>query len=83
MVLGMDIAAVRRAAGLTQVDIADQLGLGRYGQRNVSQMEARDDWVVSRLVRYFTAAGADTELVVRVGSDEIRFDLTKEFRDRL
>ncbi|OBB10718.1 hypothetical protein A5731_22680 [Mycolicibacterium conceptionense] len=65
--VGFDLAAVRQAAGLTQSEMARRLGLsGANGQRTVSQMEARDDWLLSRFLEYVQASGACVELVIRV-----------------
>lgn len=50
--------------------------MSRHGQRTVSQIEARTDWLLSSLGQYFRAAGATAELVVNVNGEEIRFNLT-------
>jgi transcriptional regulator with XRE-family HTH domain len=69
----IELAAIRRAAGLTQVELAANLGLG---QAQVSKVERQDDMLISTLASYLAALGATAEIVVLVGGQTITFDLT-------
>lgn len=68
----MNLAMVRKAAELTQVDLAELLG---KGQAAVSKVENQNDLLLSTLASYIHAAGATAELVVTVAGQELRFDL--------
>ena len=69
----INLREVRIAAGMSQNDIAVALGMSKNGQRTVSQIEARADWLLSSLSAYIKAAGGTAELVVKVSGEEIRF----------
>src|SRR6184192_1436045 len=69
----INLREVRIAAGMSQNDIAVALGMSKNGQRTVSQIEARADWLLSSLAAYIKAAGRTAELVVKVSGEEIRF----------
>lgn len=71
----IDLRAIRAAAGMSQAALAEQMGMSSTGQRTVSQIEARDDWLLSSLAAYIRAAGGTAELVVTVGDDELRFTI--------
>ena len=76
----IDLAAIRRAAGMTQVQLAEQLGL-RQGQ--ISRTEHQADLLVSTLIAYLRALGTDAELAVRVpGGETIHQILTDRIKDR-
>lgn len=68
----IDLPAVRRVAGLTQVELAANLGVG---QAQVSKFERQGDMLISTLASYLEALGAETEIVVTVGEQTMRFDL--------
>lgn len=68
----MNLAMIRKAAQLTQEDLAARLG---KGQAAVSKLERQDDLLLSTLACYIHAAGAEAQLVVTVGGNEIRYDL--------
>lgn len=68
----MNLAMIRKAAQLTQEDLAARLG---KGQAAVSKLERQDDLLLSTLASYIHAAGAEAQLVVTVGGNEIRYDL--------
>ena len=59
----VDPRAVRLAAGVTQVDLADRLG---WEQARVSRFERQGDWKLSTLVDYLDALGVRAELVLRL-----------------
>lgn len=71
----INLKVVRQAAEMSQADLAERMGMSRHGQRTVSQIEAREDWLLSSLVQYFKAAGATAKLVVVVNGEQIEFDL--------
>jgi DNA-binding XRE family transcriptional regulator len=67
------LAAVRRAADLTQAELADRLGVG---QNTVSRTERRSDVLWSTLVSYLSAAGGtDITLSVTIKGQRIEVDL--------
>lgn len=69
----VDLAEIRRAAGVTQVEVAARLGMT---QSSVSQLEARDDVLLSTLAAYLAALGADTVVTVATGDQTFEYDLT-------
>lgn len=68
----MNLAMIRKAAQLTQEDLASRLG---KGQAAVSKLERQHDLLLSTLASYIHAAGAEAELVVTVGGHELRYAL--------
>ena len=58
------LAAVREAAGLTQVQIAKAMG---KEQSTVSRVESGEDWLMSTLEAYAKALGGEVEVSIRVG----------------
>ena len=69
----IDLAAIRRAAGITQEQLAERLGV-RQGQ--ISRTERQAD-PLSTLVAYFRALGVAAELTVTVpGGETIHHGLT-------
>lgn len=72
-VYAMNLAMVRKAAQLTQAEVARKLGVG---QAAVSRLEGREDMLLSTLYDYLTATGADTaSIVVTVHGRRIELDL--------
>jgi DNA-binding transcriptional regulator YiaG len=72
-VYSMNLAMIRKAAQLTQVEVARRLGVG---QAAVSRMESRGDMLLSTLYDYLTATGADAaSIVVTVHGHRIELDL--------
>lgn len=70
----MNLAMVRKAAQLTQVEVARKLGIG---QAAVSSLEGREDMLLSTLYDYLTATGADTaSIVVTVHGRRVELDLS-------
>lgn len=57
----IDLAALRRAAGVSQEQLAERLGL-RQGQ--ISRTERQADLLLSTLIAYLRALGADAELMI-------------------
>ncbi len=69
----VDLAAIRRAAGLTQIELAANLGVG---QAQVSKVERQADMLISTLASYLAALGVDAKIVVEVGEQTVTYDLT-------
>jgi transcriptional regulator with XRE-family HTH domain len=70
----IDLPEIRRAAGRTQVELANALGTS---QGQISRIERQSDFLVSTLIAYLTALGAEASLVVSVGGKTIAQDLTE------
>ncbi|MFJ2978722.1 sigma factor-like helix-turn-helix DNA-binding protein [Curtobacterium sp. NPDC087082] len=65
----MSLAMVREAGKRTQVEIAHELGIS---QGAVSQMERREDMLLSTLRSYITAAGAQNpRIIVTVNGHDV------------
>ena len=70
----IDLAAIRRAAGVTQVQLAERLGVG---QGQVSRTERQSDLLLSTLIAYLRALGVEAELTVKFpGGKTIHHSLT-------
>jgi len=69
----IDLAAMRRAAGITQVELADNLGVG---QAQISKLERQSDMLISTLAAYLEALGANAYVVVEMGEQTVRYELT-------
>ncbi len=72
-VYAMNLAMIRKAAQMTQVEVARKLGVG---QGVVSRLEHRDDMLLSTLYDYLMATGAEgAGIVVIVNGHRIELDL--------
>lgn len=72
-IYAMNLAMIRKAAQMTQTEVAKKLGIG---QAAVSRLEGREDMLLSTLYDYLTATGADTaRIVVTVHGHRIELDL--------
>ncbi len=72
-VYAMNLAMIRKAAQMTQAEVAKKLGVG---QAAVSRLESREDMLLSTLYDYLTATGADAaSIVVIVHGRRIELDL--------
>lgn len=72
-VYAMNLAMIRKAAQMTQAEVARKLGVG---QGAVSRLENRSDMLLSTLYDYLTATGADAaSIVVIVHGHKIELDL--------
>jgi DNA-binding transcriptional regulator YiaG len=72
-VYAMNLAMIRKAAQMTQVEVARKLGVG---QGVVSRLEHRDDMLLSTLYDYLMATGAEgAGIVVIVHGQRIELDL--------
>ncbi|MET8004161.1 helix-turn-helix domain-containing protein [Nonomuraea glycinis] len=71
----MNLAMIRKAGQLTQVEVAKKLGVG---QGVVSRLENRNDMLLSTLFDYLTATGAESaSIVVTVHGRRIELDLAQ------
>jgi transcriptional regulator with XRE-family HTH domain len=75
----IDLAAIRHATGLTQVQLATKLGVG---QAAVSKIERQSEMLVGTLAAYLSALGVDAQIVVEVGEQTMTYDLTARRRAR-
>ena len=70
----IDLAELRRTAGMTQVQLADALATS---QGQISRIERQSDMLLSTLSAYLTALGVEASLVVSVGGQTIAHELTE------
>jgi transcriptional regulator with XRE-family HTH domain len=69
----IDLAAIRRATGLTQTELAAKLGVG---QAQISKIERQGDMLISTLASYLRALGLDAKIIVEIGERTVTYDLT-------
>ena len=75
-----NLAKIRRAGQLTQVEVAAKLGVG---QGFISRLERGDDMLLSTLADYLHATGArQPRLVVTLNGVEVELDLDRLRRPR-
>ena len=67
------LAAIRRAANLTQVELGEHMGVP---QSVISRLEKQSDMLLSTLADYLTAAGERPRVVVTVNGRDVEYDLT-------
>jgi DNA-binding XRE family transcriptional regulator len=72
-----NLAAVRKAADLTQVELAKAMGVA---QSEISRIESRPDMLLSTLASYLAAAGDRPRVVVTVAGHDVEIDLTPLIR---
>ena len=65
----MLLAEIRKRVGLTQIEVADKLGIK---QPTLSRLESQDDMYVSTLRRLIEALGGKMEIVVHLPGGDIR-----------
>jgi transcriptional regulator with XRE-family HTH domain len=65
----MLLAEIRKSVGLTQEDLAAQLGIK---QPTLSKLESQDDIQVSTLRRLIRALGGELELIAHLPGGDIR-----------
>jgi DNA-binding transcriptional regulator YiaG len=74
-VYAMNLAMIRKAAQMTQAEVARKLGVG---QGVVSRLEHRDDMLLSTLHDYLMATGAERAgIAVTVHGQRIELDLSQ------
>ena len=69
----IDLAELRRAIDMTQVQLADVLATS---QGQISRVERQTDMLVSTPSAYLTALGGEARLVVSVAGQTLPYDLT-------
>ena len=69
MMAEMLLAEVRRAAGLTQEELAELLGIK---QPTLSRLESQNDMQISTLRNLIEALGGELEIVVHMPNGDIR-----------
>src|SRR5262245_24389745 len=72
-----NLAAVRKAADLTQVELAKAMGVA---QSEISRIESRPDMLLSTLASYLAAAGDRPRVVVTIAGHDVEVDLTPLIR---
>lgn len=71
------LAEIRKAADLTQVALATQMGVA---QTVISRLERQHDMLLSTLTGYLEAAGEHPRIVVTVNGHDIELDLATLIR---
>jgi DNA-binding XRE family transcriptional regulator len=72
-----NLAAVRKAADLTQAELARAMGVA---QSEISRIENRPDMLLSTLAGYLAAAGDRPRVVVTIAGNDVELDLTSLIR---
>lgn len=67
-----NIPAIRKAAELTQSEVAKKLGMAQAG---VSRLENQGDMLLSTLGKYLEAVGEHPRLVVKINGEDYELDL--------
>ena len=67
------LTALRKARELTQVQIAETLGIG---QGDVSKLEQRPNLMLQTLARYIEATGGRLRVVAEYGEDRVEIELS-------
>lgn len=67
------MVAIRKAADLTQVELATQMGIA---QSEISRIEKRHDMLLSTLTSYLSATGEHPRVVVTIDGQDVELDLT-------
>jgi predicted XRE-type DNA-binding protein len=68
------LAALGKARELTQVQIAETLGIG---QGDVSELEQRPNLMLQTLVRYIEATGGRLRVLAEYGDDCVEIELSE------
>ena len=71
MLADMLLSEIRQAVGLTQTDLANELGIS---QPALSQLENQDDMQISTLKRIIAALGGTLEIVAHLPHGDIRIN---------
>jgi transcriptional regulator with XRE-family HTH domain len=69
----IDLAQLRRDVGVTQVELAERLGVK---QAAVSKLERKTDFLLSSLTNYLEALGVNVRITVTVSGQEHEYELT-------
>jgi transcriptional regulator with XRE-family HTH domain len=70
---------MRRAVGLTQAELAANLGVG---QAQVSKIERQDDMLISTLASYLAALGVEAKISIEMDGQAVTYDLSAGKGDR-
>jgi transcriptional regulator with XRE-family HTH domain len=73
----IDLAQLRREMGVTQVELAERLGVK---QAAVSKLERKTDLLISSLANYLEALGLDARITVTFSGREREYELTNPIR---
>lgn len=76
----MLLAELRRLAGMTQVQVAQSMGIA---QPTLSQLERQDDMQISTLQRIIEALDGELEIVAKLPSGRVLLSQFKERRWKL
>jgi transcriptional regulator with XRE-family HTH domain len=68
----VELAGIRHATGVTQVELAAKLGVG---QAQVSKIERQSDMLLSTLASYLSALGVEATFVVKTADGTLTYDL--------
>jgi len=72
----IDLVAIRKAVGVTQIQLAERLGVG---QAQVSKTENRVDFLLSTLASYLRALGVEAVLTVHISNGRsLNYRITAE-----
>ena len=69
----IDLADLRRKAGVTQIELAAAL---HTSQPQISRLEGQRDMLLSTLGAYLAALGVDATIVVEVGEQTVVYELS-------
>jgi transcriptional regulator with XRE-family HTH domain len=75
MMAEMLLAEMRQAAGLTQEQVASNLGIK---QPTLSRIESQDDMQISTLQRLVRALGGELEIIAHLPGQDVRIRQFKE-----
>lgn len=67
-----NIPAIRKAAELTQSEVAKKLGMAQAG---VSRLESQGDMMLSTLGKYLLAVGKNPRLILTINGEDFEVDL--------
>ena len=73
----IDLASIRHAAGVTQVQLAVALNTS---QGQISRFEGQSDMLLSTLSSYLSALGTSARLTITVNGQILEQELTKSQR---
>jgi DNA-binding XRE family transcriptional regulator len=69
-----NLAAIRKAADLTQIQMAQDMGVA---QSEISRIENRHDMLLSTLAQYLSVAGERARVVITMNGQDVELDLTR------
>jgi transcriptional regulator with XRE-family HTH domain len=75
MMTEMLLAELRKSAGLSQEDLAAELGIK---QPTLSRLESQDDMQISTLRRVIEALGGKLEIIAQLPSGDVRLSQFRE-----